>query len=164
MTYLRVREFWAYQNADAWKKALAAKKSERRYPTWCKLSVRRDREMDALPIHTRLLYLELLRLAVEHANVIPNDPEWISKQISMPRGAVTKGIRELLKGAWIQETKSARLSREFLETFATRSRSKKLEIENPPTPLLNEHQQRLNNLARLRELTARVSSSMGDVA
>lgn len=164
MTYLRVREFWEYQNADAWKKALAAKKSERRYPTWCKLVVRRDRDMDTLPIATRLLYLELLRLAVEHTNVIPNDSEWIAKQISMTPGAVTKGITELLKGAWIQETKSNRLSREFLETFASRSRSrskKKEEEVEVTSPDLIEHQQRLDNLVNIKQLTAKVTGSLG---
>lgn len=150
MSYLRVRNFWEYQNADAWKKALAAKKDRRRHPTWCKLSVNRDRHLDALPVPTRLLFLELLRLAVEHTNVIPNDSEWIAKQICMSPKDVSKGCADLLKGRWIVETKSGRLSREFLETFATRSRSKKEEIENPPTPLSEET---INgNVTQIRQL------------
>ena len=133
MTYLRVERFWEYQNADAWKKALAAKKSVRHHPTWCKLTVYRDREMDALDYPTRLLFMELLRLAVLHTNVIPNDSEWIAKQISMLPGDVAKGVEELRKGRWIKVTRSARLSREFLESFATKK--KKLEEENPLPPL-----------------------------
>lgn len=36
MTYLRVRNFWDYQNADIWKKA-QGNKGGHRHPPWCKL-------------------------------------------------------------------------------------------------------------------------------
>jgi hypothetical protein len=116
MTYIRVENFWEFQNADAWKKAAQAKKDSSRHPNWCKLVVRRDYEMDRLPLSTRLLYLELLRLATQHSNVIPNESEWIAKQISMRSQDVVKGLAQLRKGGWIKETRSARPTRNESET------------------------------------------------
>lgn len=144
MSYIRIRNFWEYQNSDAWTKALAAKKAQRRYPNWCKLSVKRDDEMDDLDVHTRLLFLELLRLATEHTNVIPNNAERIAKKISMDSERVAKGLEELAEGRWIQVTKSGRLSREFLEKIATRNRTVETEAElekEPPSspPIVNRH-------------------------
>lgn len=114
MTYLRIRNFWDYQNADVWKKAKANKKGHR-HPPWCKLYVARDLEIDALPPITRLVFYELLRLATVTGNVIPNDISTIANAISIPRQEVAKAIPMLLKGAWLSETKTSRRSREFLD-------------------------------------------------
>ena len=124
MSYIRIERFWDFQNADAWKKAAQAKKDSSRHPNWCKLVVRRDYEMDQLPIPTRLVYLELLRLATQHSNVIPNESEWIANQVSMDAGDVAQALHQLLKGRWIKVTATNRLSRELLETFATRTRTR----------------------------------------
>ncbi len=121
MTYIRIENFWEFQNADAWKKAAQAKKDSSRHPNWCKLVVRRDYEMDKLPTATRLLYLELLRLATEHSNVIPNESEWIVKQISMRSQDVVKGLAQLRKGGWIKETRSSRPTRNESQTKVKKS-------------------------------------------
>lgn len=131
MSYLRVKNFWDYQNADAWKKA-RENKGGHRHPAWCKLFVRRDMELEALSLTTRLVFYELLKLATTYENLILNDSEAISKAISVPRQQVSKAITELVKGRWLQETKTARRSREpsrkSLETFYTeQSREEKKE-------------------------------------
>lgn len=111
MTYLRVRNFWNYQNADAWKKAKANKKGHK-HPAWCKLYVARDFELDAERPIVRLVFLELLKLATIYANVIPNNSQLIANAISLPPKDVAQAIEELLNGAWLTETQSARRSRE----------------------------------------------------
>ena len=132
MTYLRIRKFWDYQNADAWKKAQANKRGPK-HPPWCKLYAYRDEELDSLPVATRLVWFELLRLAVVHANAIPNETQRIAKQISMEPGEVANAVAQLLQGAWILETKTPRLSRKILETKPPKRET--LEIENPLPPL-----------------------------
>lgn len=121
MNYLRVRNFWNYQNADVWKKARANKRGHR-HPPWCKLHVARDLEFDGLPPMTRFVFYELLRLATVSGNVIPNDISTIANAISTPRQEVAKAIPTLLKGAWLSESKSPRRSRENLD-------QKQIEIE-----------------------------------
>lgn len=109
-TYLRLRNFWEYQNADAWKKA-QGNKNGAQHPAWCKLHARRDYEIDVLPIVTRLVWVELLRLATVYANAIPNDSQLIANAISIDSQAVSESIERLLKGRWIQVSRSNRLSR-----------------------------------------------------
>ena len=146
VTYLRVKKFWEYQNADAWKKA-RKNKGGHKHPAWCKLYVARDLKLDAEEPIVRLVFYELLRLATVNANVIPNESETIAKAISMTPGQVAKAVDRLLKGAWLSETKSARPSREFLETFYTdrdreeirkTSREPVGALEKPPKPAPTE--------------------------
>lgn len=135
MTYLRIKNFWDYQNADAWKKAAASKKQEP--PGWCKLYRRRDRDLDRLPIPARLLFHELLKVATEHLNAIPNETEWIASEVKMPVREVEKALSLLLQGAWLKETRTGRPSREFLEKFSpkeVRSKKKKEEEEQAGEP------------------------------
>ncbi len=131
MSFLRVRNWEHYQNADIFKKAKGK-------PPWVKLytAMLDDRELLALDLPTQLLFDRLLLLAAKHANAIPNDSEWIANQISMERGHVVKGCAKLLKGAWLRETKTTRDSRIVRETFSPRSRSRSR--KNPLSPLKNE--------------------------
>lgn len=128
MTYLRIKNFWSYQNADVWKKA-RANKSGHKHPAWCKLYVARDLELDALHPMVRLVFYELLRLATITGNVIPNDISTIAKAISTPRQEVVKAIPVLLKGAWLSETRSPRRSREILH-------HKEIEKEKKEPPIV----------------------------
>lgn len=114
--YLRVKNFWDYQNADAWKKA-RQNRGGHRHPAWCKLYVARDLELDAEKPVVRLVFYELLRLATVCENVIPNDISTIANAISMPRQAVGEAIPRLLKGGWLSESASARRSREPSRKF-----------------------------------------------
>lgn len=111
MSYLRIRKFWDYQNADAWKKA-RENKGGHRHPAWCKLYVARDLELDRQKPVVRLVFYELLRLATVHDNVIPNDMSTIANAISIPRQQVSEAIEILLKGAWLSQTSTPRRSRE----------------------------------------------------
>lgn len=110
MKYLRVRNFWDYQNADVWKKA-QANKGGHRHPPWCKLHVARDFELDAQRPIVRLVFYELLRLATVHANAIPNDSQAIANAISMRSQDVSHALEKLLKGGWLSETRTPRSSR-----------------------------------------------------
>lgn len=129
--YLRVRNFWEYQNADAWKKAQANKNGPQ-HPAWCKLHHRRDYEIDTLPIVTRLVWLELLRLATVYANAIPNDSQLIANAISIDSQAVSESIHTLLKGRWLQESKTSRLSRK--PSRKNLPLEVEVEVDNPLPP------------------------------
>lgn len=132
-TYLRLRNFWEYQNADAWKKA-QGNKNGAQHPAWCKLHARRDYEIDVLPIVTRLVWVELLRLATVYANAIPNDSQLIANAISIDSQQVSESIDRLLEGRWIQVSRSNRLSRKpsrKILPLEKEVRSKK----TPQTPL-----------------------------
>lgn len=133
MTYLRIRNFWDFQNADAWKKSLASKKQDP--PGWCKLYRRRDHDLDLLPVEARLLFHELLKVATETQNVIPKKSEWISSATRMTTQQVTKALPLLLEGAWLTETRSSRPSRKILEGFAkvSPSQARRSEIEKTET-------------------------------
>lgn len=127
MSYLRIRKFWDYQNADAWKKSSQNKRGAK-HPQWCKLYVYRDEALDQYPCHIRLVWFELLRLATANANVISNESQAIAKHISMPHKQVREAIDALVQGGWIQVTKTPRrsrnLSRENLETKPPKNRDR----------------------------------------
>lgn len=137
MTYLRVRRFWDYQNADAWKKA-AGNKNPPRHPPWCKLFVHRDEQLDMLDVKTRLVFYELLRLATRYGNAIPNESEIIAKQISMKPQDVVNAVLTLLEGRWLQESKTARHSRKVLEKKSPQNREQEEDKETPLPPLSDE--------------------------
>lgn len=113
MSYLRIRNWERYQNADVFKKSGGK-------PPWVKLFVRRDLELDEACIEARILFYELLKVAGEYANVMSNDLNWISRETRLPLDVVVKGLPVLRKGAWLSETKSARRSRKIREKFSTR--------------------------------------------
>lgn len=104
LSYLRISKFWDYQNADVWKKCKG-------HPPWFKHFVHRDREMDRLPIATRLLWIELLGVATRHSNVLEDDLKWISTETRMPLNEVRKALPVLLKGGWLSQTATPRRSR-----------------------------------------------------
>lgn len=135
--YLRVRNFWDYQNADAWKKARANKRGNR-HPAWCKLYAARDYEIDQLPVVTRLVWYELLRLATIHANAIPNDSQLILKQISIDSQDYANACGQLIKGGWIKVSKTKRLSREPSRNFLPLDRDR--DRENPLPPFQGKSQ------------------------
>ena len=110
MNYLRVKNFWDYQNADAWKKA-KANKGGHKHPAWCKFYVARDMELDREKPMVRLVFYELLRLATVCENAIPNDSQAIAKAISTPTQATTQAIERLLEMGWLSETRTRRSSR-----------------------------------------------------
>lgn len=133
MTYLRIRNFWKYQNADAWKKA-QVNKGGHKNPAWCKLYVTRDLELDAEKPITRLVFYELLRLATVHSNAISNDSKAIASAISLPTQAVSQAIHRLLEGGWLSETKTGRASRERSRERSRKSRQQiEIEIEKELT-------------------------------
>jgi hypothetical protein len=123
MTYLRIKNWEHYQNADVFKKSGGR-------PPWVKLFIRRDLELDGCCIEARILFYELLKVSGDYANVISNDLKWISTETRLPLNVVAKGLPVLLQGAWLSETKSPRRSRKIRESFATRSRT---EVEKKST-------------------------------
>ncbi len=127
MSFLRIRNWEHYQNADIFKKAKGK-------PPWVKLytAMLDDHELLALDPVTQLLFDRLLLLAAKTANAIPSDPEWIANRVGIKRESVTKGCAVLLKGAWLSETKTDRGSRIIRENIATRSRSRSK--KNPLSP------------------------------
>lgn len=133
MSYLSVRKFWEYQNADAWKKAKATKRG---HPQWFKHSAHRDGEIDVLPPMARLLWYELLGCATRHHNVLQNEVKWLSRETHLDAKDVAKHLPLLLKGGWLSESerprRSRRPSRKNLDSLATRSRSEKLEEDLNP--------------------------------
>jgi hypothetical protein len=111
VSYLRIKNFWEYQNADAWKKA-RKNKGGHKHPAWCKFHCARDQELDAEKPMTRLVFYELLRLSTIYENAILNDISKIAKAISMSPDATRQAIDRLLEVGWLSETKTPRRSRE----------------------------------------------------
>lgn len=134
MTYLRIKSFWDYQNADVWKKA-RANKGGHRHPAWCKLFVQSDLELQSQRPMVRLVFYELLKLATRHANVIPNESEALAKAMSTPPKETREAITVLLQGGWLEETKTARASRapsrKSRESFAPREEKRRREEKRP---------------------------------
>lgn len=118
MSFLRIRNWEHYQNADVFKKSGGT-------PPWCKLYTRRDIDLDQACLEARLLFVELLKCASEYGNVMRGDPEWIARETRMPIAAVVKGLPVLLKGAWLSESKTPRRSRKILEALAPREEKDK---------------------------------------
>ena len=143
--YLRIRNFWEYQNADAWKKA---KQTKRGHPAWCKVYVQPDLELQRLPWEAEQLFYALLRVATKYTNVFPNDSEWIVKETRIPLSVVSEMLPQLVKGRWLSQSRSARPSRNILEKLSPRSREE-VEEETPQTPLINE--EALNHLKALEQ-------------
>ncbi len=111
MSYLSVRRFWDYQNADVWKKSKG-------HPPWFKFYVHRDREVDELPPLARLLWYELLAAACRHGNVLKanlneseRDLKWICSEVRMEPEEVAEYLPMLLKGGWLSQTRTPRRSR-----------------------------------------------------
>ncbi len=130
MSYLRIRNWEHYQNADIFKKAKGK-------PPWVKLytAMLEDDDLLRLDLVTQLLFDRLLLLAARNANAISNDSQEIANRVRIPADQVAKGIQELLKGAWLSETKTARGSRKSSrKILPLEVRSKKLE-ESPKSPL-----------------------------
>lgn len=129
MSFLRVRNWEHYQNADVFKKAKGK-------PPWVKLytAMLDDRDLLALDPVTQLLFDRLLLLAAKNANAISNDSQWIANTVGIDHGLVVKGIGELLKGAWLSETKTKRSSRKIREAVAKDS-LQEVEVEVDKTPL-----------------------------
>lgn len=104
MSYLSVQNFWKYQNADVWKKSKG-------HPPWFKHWVNRDRELDALPLLTRLVFYELLAAATRHSNVLEADLKWLWAETRVDSESIRESLPALLKGGWLSETKTPRRSR-----------------------------------------------------
>lgn len=102
--YLRVKNFWKYQNADVWKKCDG-------HPPWFKHFVHRDRELDQLPVVARLLFSELLGSATRNSNVLQDDLNWICSEVRMTPKEVAQALPMLVKGGWLSQSSSARRSR-----------------------------------------------------
>lgn len=120
MTYLRVRNWEQYQHYKD------------RRPVWVKLYVSqlRDSELKRLPLSTRLLWDQLLLLAAEYENSIPNDSEEICAATRIPLEDVTNGIGLLLQGAWLKESRSKRrASRPLAESSGSDSPEQEQEVE-----------------------------------
>lgn len=125
--YLRVKNFWAYQNADVWKKS-------RVHPPWCKFFVHRDLELDQLPWEARLLWYELLGVATRYANAFLSETQWIANETRMPPSIVRKHLPRLVEGGWLSYSSTGRRSRKILDK-ALDQKKKEKKKETPLTPL-----------------------------
>lgn len=94
MKYLKVRNWERYQHYKA---------DSNRRVVWVKLytAMLRDVELRRLDLSTRFLYTQLLLLAAEYNNAIPNDVKEISYAINLPPKQVQQGIDKLVQGKWI---------------------------------------------------------------
>ena len=109
-TYLRVRNWEHFQNADIFKKSHGC-------PPWIKFytAMLDDYELSRLDYGVQLAYLKLLLVAAKTSNAIPNDLEWLAKQTGIDQGTMLEAVAVLLEGAWLSQTKSPRRSRKIRE-------------------------------------------------
>ena len=123
MGYLRVTNWHKYQHY------------RNRKPVWIKLyvDVLYDDKLRQLPVATRLLWDQLMLLAAERANVIPNDPELVAKLVGIPPRDCREGLEQLLKGRWLSQTSGTRRASKPASKPA--SPEKEREIETPKPPL-----------------------------
>ena len=102
--------------------------------TWIKFYVALldDHDLRSLPVDVRLLWDQLLLIAGRTDNRIPWDIKWLSEMTSLEHESVERGIRILLKGAWLRRFDSRRA----LEYTRTRegadARSREVEKEKTP--------------------------------
>ena len=152
MAYLSVVNFWKYQNADVWKKS-------RTHPPWFKMYVHRDREIDALGVHARLLWVELLAAATRYGNVLgmPSEPvdkagenqslsdaeleakqlrsdceatvRWISAETRIDPEVIAETLPKLIKGGWLSETSTPRRSRKSSRKTLDNPREQDVDVE-----------------------------------
>jgi hypothetical protein len=99
-----------------------------RSPTWIKLHVEmlHNEKLKALPLSTRLLWIEMLLLAANFQNAVPNSPELIGNLAGIPPEECREGIQLLLKGRWLREKKTRR-SASSIASLEVRSKSKEKE-------------------------------------
>lgn len=112
-SYLRIKNWEHFQNADIFKKSNGC-------PPWVKFytAMLDDYELGRLPYGTQLTYLKLLLVAAKTSNAIPNDIEWLAKQTGIDSGTILESVGLLLEGAWLSQTKSPRRSRKIRESLA----------------------------------------------
>ncbi len=103
MSYLAVSKWGEYQHY---------KSRVPKHQTWIKYHVRLldDTGIRSLPVPTRLLWDQLLLLAARYGNAIPNDSEALAVLTGIGAEDVANGVATLLKGRWIQETRTPRRS------------------------------------------------------
>lgn len=129
MSYLRVRNWERYQHYRD------------RRPVWIKLYVELldDLELKALPLPTRLLFVELLLLAARHDNAIRNEPEKICGVLGMKLSDVTNGIERLRKGRWIHVTNTPRRASKPASSPLAKSLPRERKVFTPLPPSGEKH-------------------------
>lgn len=134
MSYLSVVNFWKFQNADAWKKA-------KTHPPWFKCYVHRDRDIDALPLEARLLWIELLAVATRYSNVLEADLNWLWAETRIKPDVIAEMLPMLIKGGWLSQTETRRRSRKVSRGNLPDPGRQDLDVDvdleedlTPPTP------------------------------
>ena len=137
--YLSVRNWGKYQHYRD------------RRPIWIKFYVEmlHDDELQGLPIPARLLFDQLLLLAGEYANAIPNDSELIAKLVRMPPRTVRESLAELLRGRWIKATQTKRRASKPASKVASPEKEVEKEKETPYIPLPTDPVENLRLVANL---------------
>lgn len=118
MSYLAVTNWRRYQHYRD------------RTPIWIKYHVDtlHSEKLKALPIPTRLLWDQMLLLAAEFQNAVPNSPELVGNLTGIPPEACREGIQQLIQGRWLRE-KQTRRSASKSASLEVRSRKKIKEVE-----------------------------------
>ena len=107
-------------------------------PLWIKLytTLLDEEDLRVLPVTTRLLWTELLLLAARHANVLRNDPGWISMLTGIEPEACREGVDQLLQGRWLLETETTRRYRP--RSRAASRQTSRAESREPSIPRAGE--------------------------
>lgn len=98
MAWLSVRRWRDYQHyAD-------------RNPPWIKwhISTLDDLELNESCTETRLFWSLLLLVAAKKENVIPLDTAWLAQEVSLPKRAVSRAVKELVQAGFLLEFDSKR--------------------------------------------------------
>ncbi len=130
MKYLRIRNWDRYQHYKA---------DSNRRVVWVKLytAMLRDVELRRLDLSTRFLYTQLLLLAAEYNNSIPNDAKEIGYAINMPPKQVQQGIDKLLQGKWICGFDRKHSASTMLEQKRREEKRKEKEENRPESSVEN---------------------------
>lgn len=119
MTYLAVTNWRRYQHYQG------------RRMVWLKFytDLLEDEDLLALPLSVQLLWDRLLLLAAQTSNAIPNNPEWIANRARLSQEVCAEGLPLLLKGRWIQETKTSRRASKFASKPTSKSIASEAEAD-----------------------------------
>ena len=141
-TYLRIRNWDKFQH---YKKDGPV--------AWIKLHTKllSDYEFGLETELNQIRILKIWLLAAQTGGLLPQDKDWIRKRIS----AKTLDLDGLISRGWLEPV--------YSNSSLRREEVHREEVPRENTDLIG-HQQRLDNLVNIKQLTARVTGSVGDVA
>lgn len=100
-----------------------------RTPIWIKLYVEmlHDEKLKKLPIHSRLLFDQMLLLAGMFQNSVPSSPELLEELTGIPRELCGEAVADLLKTRLLREKNTRRSASKQTQAYKEKREEEKRE-------------------------------------